>query len=353
MWKAGKCHLFPQFCTVSQELDRIAKEIEAFQIKSAQDLETFRNRFLVKKSELNEWFGKIKDVSAEERKQFGQWLNGLKNKATEKFETFQAQFGASDLVIPVVLDDSLPVYFPEVGSLHPLTIIRDEITQVFQRLGFGLETGPEIEDDWHNFSALNFPPDHPARDMQDTFFIDADVSFALRTHTSSVQVRLLEKRKPPVRSIMPGRVYRNEAVSARANCFFHQVEGIYIDKKVSFADLKGTLYAFVRQLFGEETNVRFRPSYFPFTEPSAEMDISCQLCGGSGCSVCKKTGWVEILGCGMVDPTVLTNAGIDPDEYSGFAFGMGIERIAMLKYEVNDLRLFFDNDLRFTGQFRQ
>ena len=239
----------------------------------------------------------------------------------------------------------------ELGSRHPLSVVRNEIIDIFSRIGFSVSEGPEIEDDWHNFSALNFPEEHPARDMQDTFFIEKNPDIALRTHTSSVQVRIMEKEQPPIRSVFPGRVFRNEAISARAHCIFHQVEGLYIDENVSFADLKQTLYYFATELFGKDTKTRFRPSYFPFTEPSAEMDISCFICGGKGCKICKHTGWVEILGCGMVDPNVLENNNIDSKKYTGFAFGMGIERITMLKYQINDIRLFFENDLRFLKQF--
>jgi phenylalanyl-tRNA synthetase alpha chain len=249
------------------------------------------------------------------------------------------------------LDFTLPGNSINTGTKHPLTLIQEELTGIFRKLGFAIADGPEIEDDWHNFSALNFPDNHPARDMQDTFFIDKEI--ALRTHTSSVQVRYMEKNKPPMRVIMPGRVYRNEAISARANCFFHQIEGLYIDENVSFADLKQTLYYFVKELFGENVKIRFRPSYFPFTEPSAEMDINCRICEGAGCNVCKHSGWVEILGCGMVDPQVLTNCGIDSEKYTGYAFGLGVERVAMLKYDVKDLRIYFDNDLRFLNQFKK
>lgn len=248
------------------------------------------------------------------------------------------------------IDFTLPVN-RDLGTRHPLSLVRNQIIEIFSRIGFTVEEGPEIEDDWHNFTALNFPKDHPARDMQDTFFIEKSPDIALRTHTSSVQVRVMENNQPPVRSIFPGRVFRNEAISARAHCIFHQVEGLYIDENVSFADLKQTLMYFAKEMFGENTGIRLRPSYFPFTEPSAEMDISCHICGGEGCNICKYTGWVEILGCGMVDPNVLENAGIDSEKFTGFAFGMGIERITMLKYQIKDLRLFFENDIRFLKQF--
>ena len=294
---------------------------------------------------------KMREIAEEERKEMGQVFNELKVKATEKVEALQkelklkarSQFEKPDMTLPSGTDP--------LGSRHPLSIVRNEILDIFKRLGFAVAEGPEIEDDWHNFSALNFPPEHPARDMQDTFFIEKDPDIALRTHTSSVQVRIMEKQKPPIRTVLPGRVYRNEAISARAHCIFHQIEGLYIDEGVSFADLKQTLFYFAKEFFGEETKIRFRPSYFPFTEPSAEMDISCNICGGEGCNVCKYTGWVEILGCGMVDPNVLELNHIDNETYTGYAFGMGIERIAMLKYQVNDLRYYFENDLRFLKQF--
>ncbi|MFN4082751.1 MAG: phenylalanine--tRNA ligase subunit alpha [Bacteroidia bacterium] len=334
---------------MKKQLDQILNDIESFEIKSKEDTELFRLSFLSKKGKLNDLFEMFKQVPANEKKELGQLLNQLKQKAQQKWETAQQSFDEKNESVFTNIDLTLPsdAYF--TGSRHPLTIVENEIIEIFTKLGFVYAEGPEIEDDWHNFSALNFPPNHPARDMQDTFFITKNIS--LRTHTSSVQVRLMESQKPPIRAIMPGRVYRNEAVSARANCFFHQIEGIYIDKNVSFADLKQTLYYFVQQLFEKDIQVRFRPSYFPFTEPSAEMDISCQLCKGSGCNVCKHTGWLEILGCGMIDPNVLLASGINPDEYTGFAFGLGIERIAMLKFDVKDLRTYFTNDVRFLSQF--
>jgi len=299
---------------------------------------------------LNELFEQFKTVPVEMKKEMGALLNQAKQKAQQKWEEAQAQFESNHSKNNhTKIDLSLNSEAIFEGSRHPLSIVENEVIEIFKKLGFVYAEGPEIEDDWHNFSALNFPANHPARDMQDTFFISDDI--ALRTHTSSVQVRLMEKQSVPIRAIMPGRVYRNEAISARANCFFHQIEGIYIDEKVSFADLKQTLYYFIQELFGQDVQVRFRPSYFPFTEPSAEMDISCLLCKGKGCNVCKQTGWLEILGCGMIDPNVLQASEIDPEKYSGFAFGMGIERIAMLKYEVKDLRTYFNNDVRFLNQF--
>ena len=331
---------------MKERIEKIRHEVEEFTAKSKEHAEEFRLKYLSRKGKISELFDDFKNVSPELKKEVGQLLNKLKVSAQEKLDRFkegdEVNVGESgaDLTVPV----------PEwKGSRHPLNLVRRQILEIFGRLGFTVEEGPEIEDDWHNFSALNFPEDHPARDMQDTFFIGKEV--ALRTHTSSVQVRILEKTQPPVRIMMPGRVYRNEAISARAHCFFHQVEGLYVDKNVSFADLKQTLLYFAQEMFGEETKLRLRPSYFPFTEPSAEMDISCTICHGKGCNVCKYSGWVEILGCGMVDPAVLQNCKIDPEVYSGFAFGMGIERITMLKYGVNDLRLFSENDARFLAQF--
>ncbi len=332
------------------QLDKILKDIESFKIEEIKDVEDFRLKYLSKKGEMNDLFDQFKSVPVESKKEMGQLLNQIKQKAEQKWQESKSHFethtSTSD---KSSIDLSLPSESSFSGSRHPLSIVENEIISIFKKLGFVYAEGPEIEDDWHNFSALNFPPNHPARDMQDTFFIGEEI--ALRTHTSSVQARLMEKQKPPIRAIMPGRVYRNEAISARANCFFHQIEGIYIDKKVSFADLKQTLFYFVKELFGQDVKVRFRPSYFPFTEPSAEMDISCLLCHGKGCNVCKYTGWLEILGCGMIDPNVLKANGIDPEEFSGFAFGMGIERIAMLKFEVKDLRTYFYNDIRFLSQF--
>lgn len=333
---------------MKQILEQILDEIKLFEISNAQLLEQFRLNFLSKKGIISQQFDLFKQVPNDQKKEIGQLLNQLKQTAQAKFDDASALFVDQSVQKSSNIDLTLPVKGFK-GSRHPLTIIENQLIEIFKKLGFVYAEGPEIEDDFHNFSALNFPPNHPARDMQDTFFIDKDI--ALRTHTSSVQVRLMETQKPPIRAIMPGRVYRNEAISARANCFFHQIEGIYIDKNVSFADLKQTLYYFVKELFGQDVQVRFRPSYFPFTEPSAEMDVSCQLCGGEGCNVCKHTGWLEVLGCGMIDPNVLESCGINPEEYSGFAFGIGIERIAMLKFDVKDLRTYFTNDIRFLNQF--
>ncbi len=330
-------------------------EINEFKPASAAELEEFRIKFLGTKGIIKDLFEEFKSVSAEEKRVLGKVLNEFKKLAEEKHALLKAEFEENSEEDTDYEDLSLPGSGFEVGGRHPLSLVRKEVVEIFKKLGFIVAEGPEIEDDWHNFTALNFAKEHPARDMQDTFFIKKDAEngdIALRTHTSSVQVRMMENGQPPFRAIMPGRVYRNEAISARAHCFFHQVEGLYVDENVSFADLKQTLFYFVQELFGEGTKVRFRPSYFPFTEPSAEMDISCSLCGGSGCTMCKGSGWVEILGCGMVDPNVLENCGIDSNKYSGFAFGMGIERMANLKYEIKDLRLFSENDIRFLKQFQ-
>jgi phenylalanyl-tRNA synthetase alpha chain len=294
----------------------------------------------------------MQNVAPEERKVYGQLMNTLKLKAQETIERLKNALNDQAISSPESIDLSLPANFTRLGSKHPLSIVRNEIITIFSRIGFSVSEGPEIEDDWHNFTALNFPLEHPARDMQDTFFIEKDPDILLRTHTSTAQIRVMQKEKPPIRSIFPGRVFRNEAISARAHCIFHQVEGLYIDEQVSFADLKQTLYYFATEFFGPETKIRLRPSFFPFTEPSAEMDVSCFICGGKGCKICKNTGWVEILGCGMVDPKVLENCNIDPHKYTGYAFGMGIERITMLKYQINDIRLFFENDVRFINQFK-
>jgi phenylalanyl-tRNA synthetase alpha chain len=335
---------------MKEQLEKFKQQVESFEIKQNEQVEIFRLKFLSKKGELNELFEQFKLVPNEMKKEMGALLNQVKQKAQQKWEDAQSQFENNGLnKKDNQIDLSLNSEATFDGSRHPLSIVENGVIEIFKKLGFVYAEGPEIEDDWHNFSALNFPANHPARDMQDTFFISEDI--ALRTHTSSVQVRLMEKQAVPIRAIMPGRVYRNEAISARANCFFHQIEGIYIDEKVSFADLKQTLYYFIQELLGQDINVRFRPSYFPFTEPSAEMDISCLLCKGKGCNVCKQTGWLEILGCGMIDPNVLKASGIDTEKYSGFAFGMGIERITMLKYEVKDLRTYFNNDVRFLNQF--
>ena len=337
---------------------RIKQSIENLKQLSAdtlEDIEQLRIQYLGKKGVLNELFAQFKSVPNEEKKEMGSLLNELKKAVQTKIEALrEAVENRSECNISV--DDlTKPACLEQLGSRHPISLVRNEIISIFSKIGYTVEEGPEIEDDWHVFSALNFPPEHPARDMQDTFFVEnrEDGNHAvLRTHTSSVQVRTMETQKPPIRIIAPGRVFRNEAISARAHCIFHQIEGLYIDKNVSFSDLKQSLLYFAKEMFGANTQIRLRPSYFPFTEPSAEMDVSCNLCGGKGCNVCKGTGWLEIMGCGMVDPNVLKASGIDPEVYSGFAFGMGVERIAMLKYGVNDLRMYFENDVRFLGQFR-
>ena len=374
---------------MQSKINQYTKEIEVFEPKTAEELESFRIQFLGTKGIIKDLFDEFKAVSPEEKRVLGKVLNEFKQLAESKFNSFKDNFLTGSESQSTKEDLTLTGEGFEIGGRHPLSLVRKEIVEIFKRLGFVLAEGPEIEDDWHNFSALNFPEEHPARDMQDTFFLapisvlppegeeaQANLSsgfgvaekkeqasppsggetergaFALRTHTSSVQVRLMEAGKPPFRALMPGRVYRNEAISARAHCFFHQVEGLYVDENVSFADLKQTLYYFVQELYGEGTKVRFRPSFFPFTEPSAEMDISCTICKGNGCQMCKQSGWVEILGCGMIDPNVLENVGIDAKKYTGFAFGMGIERITNLKYQIKDLRLFSENDVRFLRQFQ-
>lgn len=339
---------------LQDKIKQYTEEINGFTPTSLADVENFRLKFLVSKGLVKTLFEEFKTISSEEKRTLGKALNAFKQLAEKTYSEAQTQFADVDKGLQREEGDlTLPGEGFQLGSRHPLSLVRKEIVEIFKKLGFIVSEGPEIEDDWHNFSALNFAPEHPARDMQDTFFVEKKDGndIALRTHTSSVQVRLMEMGKPPFRAIMPGRVYRNEAISARAHCFFHQVEGLYVDENVSFADLKQTLFHFVQELYGEGTKVRFRPSYFPFTEPSAEMDISCTICKGDGCQLCKYSGWVEILGCGMVDPNVLENCGIDSKIYSGFAFGMGIERITNLKYEIRDLRLFSENDVRFLSQF--
>ena len=337
---------------MKSKINQIQIEIDRFEINSIQQLENFRITFLGSKGLTKELFSELKNIPNEEKKEIGQLLNQLRANAETKFEQLKKVLstGKSE---GSNLDLTRPGEDHEIGSHHPLSLVKREIISIFSKIGYQVSEGPEIEDDWHNFSALNFPPEHPARDMQDTFFIEkGENEIALRTHTSSVQVRVMENSKPPIRTISPGRVYRNEAISARAHCFFHQVEGLYIDKGVSFADLKQTLLYFAQEMFGEKAQIRLRPSYFPFTEPSAEVDVSCALCNSKGCNVCKYSGWLEILGCGMVDPNVLDACGIDSSVYSGFAFGMGIERIAQLKFLVTDLRLYSENDIRFLKQFK-
>ena len=327
----------------------LLKEVDRFIPKSEKEVEGFRLRFLGKKGEMNELFAAFKRVPNESKKEFGQVINMLKQNAQAKIEIYKGTFDTESSVGEI--DLTRPVSLDNLGSRHPISLVRNQIVDIFNRIGFTVSEGPEIEDDWHNFSALNLPEEHPARDMQDTFFIQTNPDVLLRTHTSSVQVRYMKENKPPIRTLSPGRVYRNEAISARAHCIFHQLEGLYIDENVSFSDLKQALLYFAKEMFGEKTKIRLRPSYFPFTEPSAEVDVSCNICNSNGCNVCKYTGYLEILGCGMVDPNVLENCGVDSKKYTGYAFGMGIERIAMLKYGVKDLRLFFENDVRFLSQF--
>lgn len=337
--------------SLQDQIKQYEQEIAATVPANAAELEAYRIKFLGTKGIVKEIFGEMKNVPKEQKKDAGQLLNSFKQAAEAKFEEYkhlqQSANGKSSAI-----DISLPGTPIPAGTRHPLRMVENKIVSIFEKIGFSVATGPEIEDDWHNFTSLNMPENHTARDMQDTFYVSQSPDWVLRTHTSSVQARVLEQGNLPVRIICPGRVYRNETISARAHCFFHQCEGLYVDKNVSFADLKQTLYYFVTEMFGEDTKVRFRPSYFPFTEPSAEMDISCTVCGGSGCSLCKHTGWVEILGCGMVHPNMLRNFGIDPDVYTGFAFGMGVERITQIKYQVNDLRLYSQNDIRFLRQFQ-
>ena len=336
---------------MNNKINDLLTRVQEFHPKAASEIEDFRIRMLGKKGELTALMEEFKTVAPERKRELGQRLNALKQAALAKVAALKDEFAEAAAATPAIEDMTRPGTAEQLGSRHPISIVKNEIIDIFSRLGYTVAEGPEIEDDWHVFSALNFPPEHPARDMQDTFFIEKNPDILLRTHTSSIQVRTMERQKPPIRVICPGRVFRNEAISYRAHCIFHQVEGLYIDKGVSFADLKQSLLYFAKEMFGEQTRIRMRPSYFPFTEPSAEVDVSCNLCGGKGCNVCKGTGWLEILGCGMVDPNVLEANGIDPHEYSGFAFGMGVERIAMLKFGVKDLRLYFENDVRFLHQF--
>jgi len=333
-----------------ERIKELQKEIEERAVESAAELEELRIKYLSKKGEISKLIEDFRNVSPDQKKEIGAAVNTLKNFALEKIRVLKE--GLEEQTTEVQkLDLSLPGDPMRAGTRHPISIVKNEMLEIFKRLGFVVSEGPEIEDDWHVFSALNFPEEHPARDMQDTFFIQRNPDILLRTHTSSVQVHDMETMKPPIRTVTPGRVFRNEAISYRAHCMFHQIEGLYIDENVSFADLKQTLLFFARELFGEKTEIRMRPSYFPFTEPSAEVDVSCSICGGKGCNVCKYSGWLEILGCGMVDPNVLEASGIDSKKYTGFAFGMGIERTAMLKFGINDLRLYFENDVRFLNQF--
>ena len=333
-----------------EKINELLNEIEGLHANSAEEIEALSIKYLSKKGSITSLMADFRNVPAEQKKEIGIKINELKNKAQEKINLLKSEFENIDTSADNV-DITRTAYPINLGTRHPLTIVKNEIVDIFSRLGFSLAEGPEVEDDWHVFSSMNFPEDHPARDMQDTFFIESHPDILLRTHTSSVQSRVMEKQQPPIRVLCPGRVYRNEAISARAHCFFHQVEGLYVDTDVSFTDLKQVLLLFAKEMFGEDTKIRLRPSYFPFTEPSAEMDISCNICGGKGCSFCKHTGWVEILGCGMVHPQVLELNGIDSSKYKGYAFGMGIERITNLKYQVKDLRMFSENDIRFLKEF--
>ena len=333
------------------KINDLLKRVEAFKPQAAAEVEEFRVRMLGRKGEMNDVFEEFKKVAPELKKELGQKINALKTRINDKIAEMKSALENTETDSDAAIDMTRPGSNDPIGSRHPISLVRNEIVDIFARLGYTVAEGPEIEDDWHVFSALNFPPEHPARDMQDTFFIRKNPDILLRTHTSSIQVRTMERQKPPIRVVCPGRVFRNEAISYRAHCIFHQVEGLYIDENVSFADLKQSILYFAKEMFGEKAQIRMRPSSFPFTEPSAEVDVSCNLCGGKGCNVCKHTGWLEIMGCGMVDPNVLEASGIDPQRYSGFAFGMGVERIAMLKYGVKDLRLYFENDARFLRQF--
>ncbi len=335
-----------------EQLKSLQQEMLAHPPESGEQLEAFRLKYLSRKGIIPALFESLKQLSPEKKKEVGKPLNELKQLAEGKLKEWTGLLENTGLAVDGGIDLTLPPIPNTLGSLHPLSLTHYRIIEIFERLGFNVADGPEIEDDWRNFSALNFPENHPAREMQDTFFISKNPDILLRTHTSNVQIRLMEKQKPPVRAIMPGRVYRNEAVSARAHCFFHQVEGLYVDKNVSFADLKQTLYHFAKEMFGKDTKIRLRPSFFPFTEPSAEIDVSCFICHGKGCNICKHSGWVEIAGSGMVHPNVLRNVRVDPEEFTGFAFGMGIERITMLRYGIDDLRLFSENDIRFLKQFK-
>ncbi len=337
---------------IFQQTTALLEEVNEVMIASPDELEKFRIRFLGTKNVLKDIFAEMKNVPNERKKEFGQLVNSVKQAAEEKFAAHQEQFQQTLSTGTESIDLTLPGDVVPLGARHPISIVRNQIIDIFKRLGFAVEEDREIEDDWHNFTALNMPEDHPARDMQDTFFIQVNPDVVLRTHTSSVQVRVMERQKPPIRILSPGRVYRNETISARSHCFFHQIEGLYIDEDVSFADLLQTLDFFAKEFFGPDIKIKVRPSYFPFTEPSAEVDVTCFICGGKGCNVCKYSGWVEILGCGMVDPKVLENCNIDAKKYTGFAFGMGVERITMLKYQIKDIRLLSENDVRFLEQFR-
>lgn len=333
------------------KIEDIKNELNQFVVENQEQLEQFRLHFLSKKSELQQLLSEIKNIAPELRKDFGQQVNLLKQEAQNIFESHKERLEEVALSQCEIIDLTRPVASLPKGSMHPVSIMMNNVCEIFEKIGFVSVNGPDIEDDWHVFSALNFPPEHPARDMQDTFFIELHPDILLRTHTSSLQVRTMETTQPPIRVICPGRVFRNETITARSHCIFHQIEGLYIAEEVSFAEMKQVLLHFAKEMFGEDTKIRLRPSFFPFTEPSAEMDIECKICGGKGCNVCKHSGWVEILGCGMVDPNVLESCGIDSTKYTGYAFGLGIERMTMLKYKTNDIRLYFENDVRFIEQF--
>ena len=336
---------------MKQKIEQLHQVVNSWNANSAEELEAIRIKYLSKKGEISELFNQFREVPNEQKREIGQLLNHLRDTAQNRLNELKANLEAQRQEADK-LDLTRTAEPIALGTRHPLSLVKNEIIEIFSRIGFTVAEGPEIEDDWHVFESLNFPPEHPARDMQDTFFIEQHPDILLRTHTSSIETRVMTKQQPPIRILAPGRVYRNEAISYRAHCFFHQVEGLYVDKNVSFADLKQALLYFAREMFGEDTKIRLRPSYFPFTEPSAEMDISCNICGGKGCPFCKHTGWVEILGCGMTDPNVLEACGIDSKVYSGYAFGMGVERITNLKYQVKDLRMFSENDVRFLEQFK-
>lgn len=336
---------------MKERIDSLINEVKEFGAKTASEIEAFRIEMLGKKGQITALFNEFRDLPGEQKRDLGKPLNELKKFATDKVMSLK-ELAEEQVSVNTGIDLTRPANFQNLGSRHPVNLVKDEIVSIFRRIGFNVSSGPEVEDDWHNFTALNFPEEHPARDMQDTFFVARDPDWALRTHTSSVQVRVMENNKPPIRTISPGRVFRNEAISARSHCFFHQVEGLYIDKNVSFADLKQTLLFFAQEFFGPETKIRLRPSYFPFTEPSAEMDVYWGLENERDYRMTKGTGWLEVLGCGMVDPNVLKNNGIDPEEYSGYAFGIGVERIALHRFQIPDIRMLFENDLKFLEQFK-
>ena len=338
---------------MKEKIEQILREVNEFAVEKAEDLEAYRHKYTVKKGIINQMFNDFRALPGEQKRELGKPLNELKKRAQDRLGEFQKELKSQNSSVNKPHDLSLPGDPFTAGGRHPLSIVLNRIVSIFEKIGYTVAEGPEIEDDWHNFSALNFPDNHPARDMQDTFFVNSDPEYVLRTHTSSVQVRVMENTQPPIRVLSPGRVYRNEAISARAHCFFHQVEGLVVDEGISFADMKQALLYFAREMFGEGVDIKLRPSYFPFTEISAEMDVTCGVCYGKGCNVCKHTGWLEIMGCGMVDPNVLENCNIDSKKYSGYAFGMGVERIAQILYRVPDLRLYSQNDIRFLRLFEK